>query len=439
MFFQYKKILATSFALCFSMMLLAQNVLTPNEAMRILMEQNFDIRIAQNDRKVAVNNTSKELNGYLPTLDASGGSSGTLGSSTQQLFNGQENKVNDAFSWGANASVNANYVIYNKSRELTVDQLKEVLNLTDLQLRQTMELNLLQTMSAYYELAQIREQLDIQQQIISLSQRRKKRAAYRYEYGQGSRLDVLNAQVDIQRDTVNLLNLEQQMGNAKRNLNLSMGLPMDVDFQVDTTVQYLQSPKYQSLLRETMQDNIQLLLLKQNLVVQEYDLKLNEATKRPVVSTQANYNFSFQDNAAGSFVLNSSSRGLNFGFNVAWNLWDGGVRKMRAENIRVGIESQLIQREQIQQQLETDLANNWQTYQNALFILEVEKENRATAQLNFERTEEQFNAGQISSVEFRQAQLNLLNAAVSQSTAKYNAKVIELQLLQLSGRLLEEI
>ncbi|MEL6721083.1 MAG: TolC family protein [Bacteroidota bacterium] len=218
-----------------------------------------------------------------------------------------------------------------------------------------------------------------------------------------------------------------------------MGLPMTVDFQVDTTVQYLDQPKYQSMLRQTMQDNIQLLLLRQNLVVQEYDLQLNEASKRPVVSTQANYNFSFQDNAAGSFILNSSSRGLNFGVNVAWNLWDGGVRKMRAENIRVGLESQLIQREQIEQQLETNLANAWQSYQNALFILGVEKENLATAQLNFERTEEQFNGGQISSVEFRQAQLNLLNANISKSTAKYNAKIVELQLLQLSGKLLEEI
>ncbi|MEL6942856.1 MAG: TolC family protein, partial [Bacteroidota bacterium] len=359
--------------------------------------------------------------------------------STQQLFNGQENKVSDAFSWGANASVSANYVIYNKSRELTVGQLKEVLNLTDLQLRQTMELNLLEVLSAYYELAQLGEQLEIQKETITLSQKRKERAAYRYEYGQGSRLDVLNAQVDIQRDTVNLLNLEQQISNAKRNLNLFMGLPMTVDFQVDTTVQYLDQPKYQSMLRQTMQDNIQLLLLRQNLVVQEYDLQLNEASKRPVVSTQANYNFSFQDNAAGSFILNSSSRGLNFGVNVAWNLWDGGVRKMRAENIRVGLESQLIQREQIEQQLETNLANAWQSYQNALFILGVEKENLATAQLNFERTEEQFNGGQISSVEFRQAQLNLLNANISKSTAKYNAKIVELQLLQLSGKLLEEI
>ena len=44
--------------------------------------------------------------------------------------------------------------------------------------------------------------------------------------------------------------------------------------------------------------------------------------------------------------------------------------------------------------------------------------------------------GQITSVEFRQAQLNLLNAQVTEKAAKYAAKLAELQLLQLTGQLL---
>ena len=39
--------------------------------------------------------------------------------------------------------------------------------------------------------------------------------------------------------------------------------------------------------------------------------------------------------------------------------------------------------------------------------------------------------------EFRQAQLNLLNAQLSYNQAKYNAKVAELGLMQISGNLLE--
>ncbi|MFT4761886.1 MAG: outer membrane protein, partial [Saprospiraceae bacterium] len=55
---------------------------------------------------------------------------------------------------------------------------------------------------------------------------------------------------------------------------------------------------------------------------------------------------------------------------------------------------------------------------------------------NFERTKEEQKIGQISSIEYRQAQLNLLNAETNLNTARFAAKVIEMELLQLSGQLL---
>ncbi|HCO83238.1 MAG TPA: transporter, partial [Arenibacter sp.] len=49
---------------------------------------------------------------------------------------------------------------------------------------------------------------------------------------------------------------------------------------------------------------------------------------------------------------------------------------------------------------------------------------------------EQFQLGRITSIEFRQAQINLLNAQTNKNLAKYDAKLAELQLLQLTGQLL---
>ena len=43
------------------------------------------------------------------------------------------------------------------------------------------------------------------------------------------------------------------------------------------------------------------------------------------------------------------------------------------------------------------------------------------------------------SIEYRQAQLNLLNAQTAILRAKYKTKVVELQLLQLTGRLMDGI
>lgn len=83
-----------------------------------------------------------------------------------------------------------------------------------------------------------------------------------------------------------------------------------------------------------------------------------------------------------------------------------------------------------------DIANALGNYENRLYIYKVQEENVATNQDNFERSQEQFNLGRITSIEFRQAQVNLLDARTSLNLAKYDAKIAELELLQLTGQLL---
>jgi outer membrane protein TolC len=80
--------------------------------------------------------------------------------------------------------------------------------------------------------------------------------------------------------------------------------------------------------------------------------------------------------------------------------------------------------------------NAWGFYQNKLFVLEAERKNLETNQNNFARSVEQYQLGQITSIEFRAAQLNLLNANLNFNQAKYDAKIAELALLQLSGYLM---
>jgi outer membrane protein TolC len=86
--------------------------------------------------------------------------------------------------------------------------------------------------------------------------------------------------------------------------------------------------------------------------------------------------------------------------------------------------------------LERNVANAWETYQNSLFVLSAEEKNVETNKRNFARSEEQFKLGQIITVEFRLAQVNLLSAINSYNQAKYTAKVAELRLLQLGGNLI---
>ena len=412
-------------------------VITYDQALATTLENNYGIRIARQDQAVAKNNATKENTGFYPTADFSAGGNYSLGGSNQKFGNGNENSVSAAGTISGNASIGASYTLFDRTREHTLSQLHEVLNLTDLQLRQAVETNVMQLATAYYEIARLTSNLQALQQTIEVSNRRAERVKYQFEYGQGIRLDVLNAAVDVQRDSINYLNASQQLSNAKRNLNFIMGQDPSSNFEVDTSINYDETLSIEQLSNEALANNIAIKLLEQNAAITKMDFDIIESSKQPRLSANASYTYNFQDSPEGSFITFSTSRGLGLGLNLAWNLFDGGVRKVRTANTRINLETIEIQNQETGQQIQTDLQNAWESYQNALKIRDAEASNLDVTELNLQRSEEQFNLGQITSVEFRQAQLNLINAQTSYFGAKYDAKIIEVQLKQLAGRLLE--
>ncbi len=427
-----------SFGLLLTLDITAQSILSQAEAFEIMLANNYGIKVAKNNLLIAENNTSKELNGYVPQVNVTGGTNGSLGGSQQKFSSGMEVDVRNAFTWGGNAGVTATYTLIDKRRAVNLEQLKELVNLSEFEIRQTIELNLLQLFNAYYEVAGLTENLSVQTQTMDLSRQRILRAQYRYDYGQGIRLDVLNAEVDFQRDSINFLNIKQLLANSKRNLNVIMGRAVETEFEVETDVNYADNLTLENLLQAVQSNNIDVQITDKNLEIDDYNLKIIEAESKPTVSTNASYNLSYQNNAAESFIASQNSKGFGVGLNLAWNIFDGGIRKARKQNTNIAIQNRQIFREQLLEELERDVTNAWESYQNALLVLEVEANSLETNQLNYDRTEELFKSGQLNSIEFRQAQLNLLNAGISYNNAKFDAKVIEIQLLQLSGEILNQ-
>lgn len=84
----------------------------------------------------------------------------------------------------------------------------------------------------------------------------------------------------------------------------------------------------------------------------------------------------------------------------------------------------------------TDVLNAYETYTISQYTLNTESKNLETNQLNFERTQKQYGLGQITAVEFRQAQINLFNARNNLARAKYDLKIAEVRLRQLAGSLI---
>ncbi len=414
-----------------------QDLLTKGEAVKLALEFNYDIKVANNDVEIATNNASIKNNSYLPTVSATAGTS--YRDNNIKRFDDEGFVFNNSGSViNYNTSVTLDYTIFDgMGRKYIFEQAKQGAMLSELQARQITEAALLQLFIAYHEVARLTENQLIQRQTLDISKRRLQRAKYSFDYGQSTQLDVLNAEVDVNTDSVNYLTIVQQLGNAKRDLNLLMGREVNTLFRVDTTVYYTRNVDIQALREEVQNKNITILQIDRQIASSEYEVGISKSGWVPRLGANANYSWNRNDFEANSGFADIRTTGPFLGLNMNWNIYDGGATSTRVQNAKVALENQKINKERAQQQLDRDLNNAWTTYQTALFILDAQRKNLQTSQRNFDRTQEQNKFGQVTSIEFRQAQVNLLNASLIYNEAKYAAKNAELALLQLSGHLLD--
>jgi outer membrane protein TolC len=415
----------------------AQNILTAEEAMQLTLENNYGIKVANNLVKVSENNANILNSQYLPTLTGNAGATLNIDNTEAEFSNGNITTLEGAESSRYNASVNLNYVLFDGfGRRYNYKSLKEQYKLTELEARETIENTILQLFTVYYSVAQLYENKQVLEQTLNISNDRLKRADYQFNYGQATKLDVLNAEVDINNDSINLINAQQELNNAKRDLNLVTGNVLHERFNVDTNINFVVSLNKADLLQKAVEQNITLQQVNKNILINQYELKTGKSEYLPTIGLTGSYGWNKNNNNAAAFLAVSTNTGISGGLNLTWNLFDGGQTITRVKNAKVNLEIQQLQKEELLLSVKRDFNNAWDDYQNKLTVLKIQEDNIVTSQNNFDRTLEKFKLGQINSIEFRQAQLNLINAELSKNQAKYQAKIAELELLRLSGELL---
>ncbi len=416
----------------------AQEILSKEEALKITLENNYGIQIAINELKIADNNKGLLNSGYLPEVIA--GSNATYlrdHNITAEFRDGTSTTLSNAESRRYNAEGSINYTLFDGlGRLYNYKRLKESHHLTELQARQTIEAAIFQLMTGYFDVARLKLAAHTAQQSLEISKNRLIRAKNVYQYGQNTQLDVLNAEVDVNNDSIVFLNTRQGYSNAKRDLNFLMGRAVQTDFELDTTIRFIPPLKLELLLEAAKENNVSLLQADSNLKIRKYDLKVDRSDFLPSLGISGGYSWAENQNNSAAFLSSQQAYGLSGTATLGWNIFDGSTIN-RVKNSKIAIENQEILKKQMEQQVILEVSNAFETYQNQLFVLQAQEKNVLTNQRNFQRSEQQFKLGQISSIEFRQAQINLLNAKINRDTAKFDAKMAEINLLQLSGKLLE--
>ncbi|GAB5526254.1 MAG: TolC family protein [Roseivirga sp.] len=422
-------------SLAIGIQLEAQEVLSKGEAISEIMANNFNVVISKKSIEIAENNTSIYNSGYLPTLTGSAGINYNSDNLKVEFQDGRVNELDGATSDSKTANLNLNYVLFNGfNRKFNTQRNAESLNRAELNARSVLESALISLFNAYYEVAQTQENLKSLSQTLAVSKERLTRAQYGFEYGQNSRLDVSNAQVDVNTDSINYLNAEQGLYNAKRNLNFLMGKrEASIDFVVDANISFAEISEKDVLKEQMLRENVTLLIAKADQTLSRYDSRISKSNYFPTLSASAGFNYRKGNNNSASFLASNTSNGVTGGVSLGWNIFDGGGTRTATQNAKVNEELQDYTVDQLTQQTQVNFENAWADYENKRFIVRAQESNLRTNEQNFERTKEQYKLGQVTSIDFRTAQSNLLRAQISLNTAKYDAKLAELLIFQLAG------
>ena len=318
---------------------LGQDILTPEQAFQLALENNYGIKIATNNVEVAENNTSVLNTGYLPTLTGNAGGSIDRQNTEGQLANGETRVAEGAETRRYNASLNLNYTLFDGlGRHYNYKQLKEQYQLSQLEARETIENTMLELFSIYYTVAQLSENATVLEETLTISKDRLTRAEYQFEYGQDTKLAVLNAEVDINNDSINLINAEQQLKNTKRDLNVVIGNTMATGFEVDTIVTFPLLLNKEELFQKTLTNNVTLMQIEQNIKISDFTIKSSKSGYLPTVGLQGSYGWNESNNNSPlAFTLQNTSTGFSAGVNLIWNLFDGGATITRIKNAKLDL------------------------------------------------------------------------------------------------------
>ena len=413
----------------------AQEILAIEDAVKIALENNYEIKIASNNLLIDKTNVSTGNAGMLPKVAASITDNNSVQNISQTRSDGTITKLDNAKNNSLNYGVGLDWTIFDGFRMFArLDQLKELQKLGEAQLKLTIITKISDVNATYFDLVQQQQQLSALDSTIVISNQRLNLAQNRFTIGKASKLEVLNAQVDLNTDKVTLLRQKELFANTKILLNQILARDTKTNFIVVDSIKLDNTLLLPELSALAEKQNPQLEAQIINRRVSELQLKQIKATRYPTVRVNTGYNFAESQSSLG-FTTQSSARGLNYGFSASLNLFDGFAQNRNEKIAKIQIENSKMVIDQQSLALNSELATSYQTYLTNLELIALEEKNEAIAKQNLTITLDKFRIGTITTLEFRTAQLNYVNAKVRYSNAQFQAKLSEIALKELAGNL----
>jgi outer membrane protein TolC len=413
----------------------AQQLMTAEDAIRIGLKHNFDIQIARNDEKIARNNLGKGTAGFLPTLDLTG--------NYQKAKADQE--TNSPFSFGSTTSDNLggrlslNWTLFDGfGMFVNNDQYNQLAVLGEYQSRNIIETTVVAILSAYFNLVQQEQLLDVAITAKEISKSRLDKEKVKQDLGSASSTDYLNAQVSYNNDNATFINQELRRLIAQNELNVLLGRDVDSPVQVAKQIIIPElTYEYNEIFELAKKQNSRLTVARQLKKVANNNVSLSTVYFYPRLSFIANYGYDerkvLSDRPGFEDPVETISRDGIVGLNLTFNLFNGLRDKIDRQNAQLEAKNQDYLLQDQENRIGAAVREKLDTFYKRMELIELEEQNVIAAEKNLQLNQDRYSIGAASSLEFRDAQVNLIRSQSTLIAARFQARITRLELEQLMG------
>jgi outer membrane protein TolC len=415
--------------------LICSNKISLSEAVKIALEKNYDIKIAESESQISKNNLTMGNAGFLPSLDLTGRINNASQNVQQEFLDGRIVNRDGAKSNSYEGNFGLNWTIFDGMKMfVNYDRLSELKGIGELKFKSKVENTIKDISILYYTAITNKKQIEIITENLKISRKRYEFAKNKFEVGTASKFELLQANIDLNSDISDSIDKKNVFENSivefKRFLNLDFNSDIELVDEIKVDTEIVLSNEVNKF-----ENNTDIKITKKSIEVNKYDIEAIKADYFPKISLYSNLTYNRQSAEAG-FLSSSTSNGFNYGVNFSMNVFDGFNTSLDLQNAQVNTLIADYMLKNLSEMVKSSIVTTYNTYLKFKELSKFEKENLQSARENMDLALESLNVGLISPVEFRESQHQLANAQLRLIMAEYNAKTSEVELKRLTGSIL---
>jgi outer membrane protein TolC len=286
----------------------------------------------------------------------------------------------------------------------------------------------------YYDVVRQQRYILTLQQSIGLSEKQLEIVQAKKNVGLANNADIFQSQIDLNTRKQDLQAQQLALLQAQTELLAWLDVaPGSSTLLINDSILVDQNVRLDAVLT-ALQQNPEITVLDQAININELIEKEIRAQRYPSLRANAGVNYG-RNMASGGQLLLNQSYGPFIGLGLSVPIYNGGIFKRQQQTAGLATQNARLQRENALLDYRANAIRTFQAYASSLQQLETQDSTYRLSSQLVDLSLQRFELAAATIVEVREAQKSFEDAAFRLVDLRYTAKIAEIELKRLEGRL----